>query len=192
MHHRTPCTDGADDRARRLMHHRTPCNHSADDRADTRCTPCSWSAQDRVNIRCTPCTWTTQDRVNTHCTHCTWSAHNRVNIRCTHCKESADDRARIFQPHRTPCMYSAHDRARRLIPHRTPCTTLYDRADKRCGPCNRSSSVRTSTSPRARVPRLREGASHPRYSRPRFPCRPRDAPSRCRPRRAAADRGGVA
>ena len=23
--HRTPCTDSADDRARRLMHHRTPC-----------------------------------------------------------------------------------------------------------------------------------------------------------------------
>ena len=33
MHHRTPCTDAADDRARRLQTRRTPCTESADDRA---------------------------------------------------------------------------------------------------------------------------------------------------------------
>ena len=41
--HRTPCTDGADDRAHRLMPHRTPCTYRADDREDKRCTPCTTS-----------------------------------------------------------------------------------------------------------------------------------------------------
>ena len=41
MHRRTPCTERADDRARRLTHHRTPCTESASSRADKRCTPCT-------------------------------------------------------------------------------------------------------------------------------------------------------
>ena len=39
----TPCTGGADDRARRFVTHRTPCTESADDRARrfvTHRTPC--------------------------------------------------------------------------------------------------------------------------------------------------------
>ena len=39
--HRTPCTESAYDRGRRLITHRTPCIESADDRADKRCTPCT-------------------------------------------------------------------------------------------------------------------------------------------------------
>ena len=42
--HRTPCTECADDRARRLIPHRTPCTACANDRADKRCTPCTESA----------------------------------------------------------------------------------------------------------------------------------------------------
>ena len=40
----TPCTESADDRARRMMTRRTPCIVSADGRADKHGTPCSSSA----------------------------------------------------------------------------------------------------------------------------------------------------
>ena len=58
MTHRTPCTESADDRARRMQTHRTPCTESADDRARifvTHRTPCTQSADDRADKRCTPC-----------------------------------------------------------------------------------------------------------------------------------------
>jgi hypothetical protein len=131
MPHRTPCTESADDRARRLLPHRTPCTESADDRAH---------------------------RFLTHRTPCIFCAHDRARRLMPHrtpCTEGADDRARIFVTHRTPCKECADDCARRLIPHRTPCTECADdREDKRCTPC--TSSV---ASPRARMAPLCEGLS---------------------------------
>ena len=77
MPHSTPCTESADDRARRFLTHSTPCRNSADDRArrflphHTPCTyladvrahrmmphrtPCIDGADDRADKRCTPCT----------------------------------------------------------------------------------------------------------------------------------------
>ena len=59
MPHRTPCTESAHDRARRLMPHRTPCTDCAHDRARrmmTHRTPCTDGANARADTRCTPCT----------------------------------------------------------------------------------------------------------------------------------------
>ena len=59
MHHRTPCTESADDRARILMPHRTLCTESAHDcarRFVTHRTPCTSLAEDRADKRYTPCT----------------------------------------------------------------------------------------------------------------------------------------
>ena len=112
MTHRTPCTDSAHDRARRLMTHRTPCTHGADDRARifvTHRTPCIESADDRARI------------LMTHRTPCTSSVH---------------DRARIFLTHRTPCTESADDRADK---HCTPCTSSEASPRARTALCGRGS-----------------------------------------------------
>ena len=96
MHHRTPCIESDDDRARILMPPRTPCNDSADDRArrfQTHRTPCIESADDRAG------------RLETHRTPCT---------------VCDDDRARILMHHRTPCTHGADDRADKRC---TPCTS---------------------------------------------------------------------
>ena len=83
----TPCTGGADDRARRLMPHRTPCIESDDDRA-RRLMPhrtlCSESAHDRAR------------RLMHHRTPCTYGANDRADKRCTPCTPSASSpRARM-------------------------------------------------------------------------------------------------
>ena len=78
--HRTPCIEGAHDRARRFHPRRTPCTQSAHDRARrfvTHRTPCNKSAHDRARRLMhhrTPCTCCADDRADKRCTPCTPSA----------------------------------------------------------------------------------------------------------------------
>ena len=144
----TPCTESADDRARRFVNHRTPCSESADDRAR------------RLMPHRTPCIYDADD-------HARRMMHHR-----TPCTESADDRARRLMTHRTLCSQSVYDRARRLMHHRTPCTeSADDRVDKHDTPCTSSEA-----SPRARTARSASGlssASRPCSPPLGLPLRPR-------------------
>jgi hypothetical protein len=142
MPHRTPCTYGADDRARRFVTHRTPCMQSADDRARIfvpRRTLCTESADDRARrfpFHRTPCIESADDRADKRCTPCTPSGTSPRADMAPLCKGlSSASRPALPHPHHpatrprpqpsqhhTLCMNSVYDRARRLIPHRTPYT----------------------------------------------------------------------
>ena len=86
MPHSTPCTESADDRARRFLTHSTPCRNSADDRAR------------RLSPHHTPCTYLADVRAHrlmSHRTPCIDGADDRADKRCTPCTPSdASPRAR--------------------------------------------------------------------------------------------------